>query len=254
MSDFKHLYDLLRARAEQVSSSKFTLEEFARQVGMPFDGSSAALTRLREIDKRGTIASLHGRLRPEGIIVHEPQRYALGVDLASGPDRTVVTTMRREGMTYVLDDEVNLPPTEARPWFTCIPAGTRLTPCRDAASGVRARYITPQLMRLAGLRVSVDLRESVREGDVFEHREDGGLCRIADATPRGVRGWYAAEMLDGRFSYPTPEELAKHWSRVARDVSDEAFRAVKVYMRTVPRIVDVMSSRGSPTPAAPSRR
>lgn len=144
MSDFKRIYDRLRAQHNQL-----TLEEFTRQVGVPLDGSSAAIERLREITSRGTIASLRGRFHPETLIVdHEPQRYALGVDLASGSDRTVITTMRRKGLTYVLDDAMNLPPTKHRPWLTCIPAGTRLTLCRDAGSGIRARYITPQLMRL----------------------------------------------------------------------------------------------------------
>jgi hypothetical protein len=150
MSDFKSLYDRLRAEADRWSSNRFPLEDFARQVGVPFDGASAALERLSEIAKRGTIASLHGRLHPEDIIVHEPQRYVLGVDLARGHDRTAATTLRREGLTYVLDDVVNLPRTETLQWFTCVPAGTRLTPCRDAASGVRARYITPSILQAFG--------------------------------------------------------------------------------------------------------
>lgn len=151
--------DIERAReiAESHASTKLmadrSLEEFARQVGVPFDGSSAALTRLREIAKRGTIASLCGRFRPEGIIVHEPQRYALGVDLASGPDRTVVTTMRREGLTYVLDDVENLPPTRPQPWAAFMPSlvRSRAMRCSGATREGRSRYITPQLMRAAGL-------------------------------------------------------------------------------------------------------
>lgn len=67
--------------------------------------------------------------------------------------------------------------------------------------------------------------EAAREGDVFRHRTDGDLCRVTGPAASGS-GWLT-DLHDGTFGLPTERELAECWERIARGVSDAAFRAMR---------------------------
>jgi hypothetical protein len=65
-----------------------------------------------------------------------------------------------------------------------------------------------------------------RVGDVYRHVEEGDICRVTDANTRGSRGFLATDMHAGDFGAPTRSDLNRWWVRVARDVTDAAFRAM----------------------------
>ncbi len=140
-----------------------SLIDFMRQFGDELGQWSASPALRAAMDRCIVAASTkrHPETLPfvgydhDGVRVLMPQscavpgtREVIAVDLARGADRTVVTARRREGMTFVLDDHLFLPPTSALPWPSIVPKGTRFT---SAPSECRARFITPTLMRLAGL-------------------------------------------------------------------------------------------------------
>ncbi len=65
-----------------------------------------------------------------------------------------------------------------------------------------------------------------RAGDVYRHRLDGDLCRVTE-TNFGTWSTNATDMHDGAYGSFSDRELAQWWERIARDVSDEAFRAMR---------------------------
>ena len=68
--------------------------------------------------------------------------------------------------------------------------------------------------------------ERVAVGDVFRCRTDGDICRVTEVYA-GRRGPTAhTDNHNGSFGDPTLEELWRLWERVARGVSDAAFRAM----------------------------
>lgn len=63
-------------------------------------------------------------------------------------------------------------------------------------------------------------------GDVFRDRKDGDICRVTEVYA-GRRGPTAyTDNHNGSFGDPTLEELRRLWERVARGMSDPAFRAM----------------------------
>ncbi len=74
--------------------------------------------------------------------------------------------------------------------------------------------------------MTTDTSDAPRVGDVYRHREDGDLCRVTE-TGFGDRLCYATDLHCGSFGSPMERDLATYWERIARDVSDEAFRAMR---------------------------
>jgi hypothetical protein len=70
-----------------------------------------------------------------------------------------------------------------------------------------------------------DGAEDARVGDVYERREDGDICRVTAVYAQGHS--YDTDLHDRTFGAPTRRDLRTYWKRIARDVSPEAFRAMR---------------------------